>query len=216
MKCKQVRLALEDALDRKTEPDPEVLDHLQACTACPAEHARLQRLSELLAARQVVPEGAQAAVRRAVAGALGRAPVAAPVMLRRATMALLPHFAWACAVIAAFAVGWHARPVRTVERTVQVPVVKERVVVREVSVVRERLVRKIVRVPVVLTRVVTRYLPQPSGATPSPQAVALSLWAVPPQPPIVLEYLPSPEATPQVEYSESVRLAALASDEPKR
>jgi hypothetical protein len=93
----------------------------------------------------------------------------------------------------------------------------ERVITREVPVYRthvvyrDRVVRKVVRVPVVRTRTVIRYVSQPPKgvARQGPRAGA-------PPPRLTVERLPSPQARPDVGYSESVLLASVATKHTER
>jgi hypothetical protein len=106
--------------------------------------------------------------------------------------------------------------VTQVQRVAQTKFVHDRV---EVPVIRDRVVRQIVRVPVVRTRLVIRYLPQPAlpaGVGGMNLALGYGWPSASPEPQPIKVYLPAPAQPALVEYSESVRLAALAGDRPQR
>jgi hypothetical protein len=136
-----------------------------------------------------------------------RRPAASPVIGR---------LAWVGVAFAAFLLGFGARGLAPRQETVaQAPEIREKIVRVEVPV--ERVIEKIVHVPVVQRRVVIRYLPQRSaGATGGRTTQQYVTDNRPVQPKVIVERLPEPPATPQVTYTESVRLAEVVSEETQK
>ena len=118
MTCQQARKAIGQAVDHREQPSPDLEAHLADCPACRAEHRHLAALSGLVAA--------------AVQSAPAHSPVG-PMIARARARARPPsfrawHLAWAAVAVAAFLIGCTMRKVQTVEKIVQVPVYREKVV----------------------------------------------------------------------------------------
>jgi hypothetical protein len=145
MDCPEARRRLEEALDARQAPDAALAEHLAGCAACSRQLAQLREIES--AARETLePLLDETRASRAVEGALAKLSAARP-RARALGLGL-------AAVVSAFAAGvlccrlaWP----RTIERTLPEPVVIERVVEKpvrvEVPVFRERTVVRTVRVP---------------------------------------------------------------------
>jgi len=153
MRCRQARKATDELLNGTLRDRSALDDHLATCEACTAQCRRLERLAAL-AREEFHDPVAEAELERltaAVLGKVGGGPEPAP----RSAAWLRPALVLG-AVALAFALGlqsgrslWPQRVVRQeviqkpgrVEHVeVEVPVVKERVVVKHVTVVRTRVV----------------------------------------------------------------------------
>jgi anti-sigma factor RsiW len=220
--CRRARRLVQDLLDGCLANPTELDQHLATCQACRTHLARLQRLSAAVAG-DVRCSPDEARLERVTAGVEGA--IAAERRAQEPTGRGRPWRALvAAAMLGVFALGllagrmvWPRETVVTqVQRVVQTKLVHDRV---EVPVIRERVVRKIVRVPVVRTRLVIRYLPPPAlpaGAGGANLALGFGASLASPEPEPIRVYLPAPAQPAQIEYSESVRLAALAGDRPQR
>jgi len=149
MRHEDARELMQDALDGSEDAREALGAHMAECPDCAAEFAAMQRLQAAVG-ETVACEPPEDRLERATVAALalaeeprGRSWVAA--------------FAMAAAVMLAFGIGllagreaWPREVVRVervpqmvervVEREVEVPVIEERVIVREVPVYRERIV----------------------------------------------------------------------------
>jgi hypothetical protein len=113
----------------------------------------------------------------------------------------------------AFALGFGARGLTAsrLETVAQTPELREKIVRVEVPVERERVVERTVSVPVVKTRVVNRYLPQESSrAAGSKPALGYGAQTTVLQAGVIVAKAPAPPGLPQVQRRESLRLLTLA------
>ena len=228
MNCRHARKLMDEALDRKGAPREPLAAHLAGCEGCQALWHRLAHLPQVVGGLTPCPQDARERVARVVAAASAPAGVAAPrgaLAPANGTRALRPHLAWACVALVAFALGHMFRTPEVVQRTVQVPVVREKLVRTEVPVYRERVVTREVRVPVVRTRVVYRdrvvqvaaLAPAEAPAqTTAPLRTPVSVAEAPPvleRADLVVQTYPSPEVMAAPSYRESLRLARLTTGE---
>ena len=145
----QARELMHEALDGSADAREALAAHLAECDDCAAEFAAMERLQAAVG-ETVACEPPEDRLERATVAALALAD-GRPARSRWVTVAM------AAAVLLAFGIGlltgreaWPREVVRIervpqvveriVEREVEVPVVEERVVVREVPVYRERVV----------------------------------------------------------------------------
>ena len=217
MRCRKAHKLLQELLDGCLTERAGLDRHLGECVGCRAYLARLQRVSEAVQdeVRCTIDDASLERLTARVQTAVAAERVASAPTVRVRTWRALAAAALLMAVFGSGALaGRTLWPRETVARSAEsvgettIRVVEKRV---EVPVERERVVERIVRVPAVRSRVVIRYLPQRAGPTrvPTP-ALASAPGAIAPKPHTVMLSLPTPGTPPQIEYSESVRLATLA------
>jgi anti-sigma factor RsiW len=207
MNCRQARAAMERAADHEEALRSEHEAHLAACPSCGREWARLQALEALLQGAQACPEPGPA-----MGVVFGRA-------VRQAALSPAPFrprsLAWAGVALLAFVLGFGARGLTTAPQAPPSAVPQVRTVRVEVPVVKERVVERVVvkRVPVVRVRYTRVPAPVEPAAAPPVEAPTAQPDT---GPEVVVETLPSPALPSEATWTESTRLARLATDQSMR